>query len=66
MTQLPPGSLIAMLVVGIVLLFVFAAWEVWVAKQPVVPLRFLTNRTFVGGTWMCFFDFVSPLPVFNV
>ena len=47
-----------MLVVGIVLLFVFASWEVWFAKRPVVPLRFLRNRTFVGATWMCFFDFV--------
>ena len=52
-----------MLVVGIVLLFVFAAWEVWCAKRPVVPLRFLRNRTFVGATWMCFFDFVRLRPI---
>lgn len=57
------GSLIAMLVVGIFLLFVFTAWEFWCAKRPVIPFRFLTNRTFVGATWMCFFDFVSILPL---
>ena len=56
------GSLIAMLVVGIFLIFVFAVWETWAAKRPVVPLRFLTNRTFVGATWMCFFDYVSLYP----
>ena len=50
-----------MLVVGIFLLFVFVAWEIWGAKRPVIPFRFLKNRTFVGAIWMVFFDFVRTI-----
>ncbi|PSS03712.1 hypothetical protein PHLCEN_2v3966 [Hermanssonia centrifuga] len=53
------ASIIAMLVIGIVLLFVFSVWETWFAKRPVVPLRFLRNRSFIGAAWIGFFDFVS-------
>lgn len=51
--------MIAMLVVGIVLLFAFTMWDGWVAKRPVMPLRFLRNRSFIGAAWIGFFDFVS-------
>ena len=51
--------MIAMLVVGIVLLFVFTLWDTLVAKRPVMPGRFLRNRSFIGAAWIGFFDFVS-------
>lgn len=51
--------MIAMLVVGIVLLFAFTMWDGLVAKRPVMPLRFLRNRSFIGAAWIGFFDFVS-------
>ena len=53
------GSIIAMIVVGCILLFVFVAWDTFVAKRPVIPFRFLTNRSFIGSSWIGFFDFVS-------
>ncbi|KAI0092894.1 drug:h+ antiporter [Irpex rosettiformis] len=53
------GSIIAMLVVGIVLLFVFAGWDIRFATRPVMPGRFLRNRAFVAASWIGFLDFVS-------
>lgn len=52
-----PGSIV-MLVLGFVLipLFVFYEWKY--AKHPVVPKRFVTNRSFVIATTIGFFDFV--------
>ncbi|KIP10562.1 hypothetical protein PHLGIDRAFT_115319 [Phlebiopsis gigantea 11061_1 CR5-6] len=52
-------SMIAMIVVGCVLLFVYIGWETWFAKRPVMPTRFLKNRAFIGASWIGFFDFVS-------
>ncbi|KAL5493064.1 hypothetical protein ACEPAI_4512 [Sanghuangporus weigelae] len=52
-------SMIAMLVVGVVLLFVFAIWDLRFAKRPVVAPRFLRNRSVVLAAWVGFFDFVS-------
>ncbi|KAF4980093.1 hypothetical protein FZEAL_3814 [Fusarium zealandicum] len=43
------GYIIAMLVVGVVCLFCFAAWERWFAKVPYIPFRFLRNRTILGA-----------------
>ncbi|KAJ3494015.1 hypothetical protein NLJ89_g10896 [Agrocybe chaxingu] len=40
-------SIIAMLVVGIVLLPVYLFWDIKFAKHPVVPRRFLLNRSVV-------------------
>lgn len=54
------ASMIAMLVVGIVLLFGFTMWDSFVAQRPVVPFRFWKNRSFIGAAWIGFFDFVSP------
>lgn len=52
--------MIAMIVVGCVLLPVFAIWDVYFAKRPVIAHRFLTNRSIVFASWIGFFDFVSP------
>ncbi|KAH9895800.1 drug:h+ antiporter [Cubamyces lactineus] len=52
-------SMIAMIVVGCVLLPVFAFWDIYFAKRPVFPRRFLTNRSVVFAAWIGFFDFFS-------
>ncbi|OBZ77205.1 Siderophore iron transporter 3 [Grifola frondosa] len=52
-------SMIAMLVIGCVLLPVFAFWDLRFAKRPVVAHRFLKNRSVVCAAWIGFFDFVS-------
>ncbi|KAL1938676.1 hypothetical protein VTO73DRAFT_11279 [Trametes versicolor] len=52
-------SMIAMIVVGCVLLPVFAIWDVYFAKRPVIAHRFLTNRSIVFASWIGFFDFFS-------
>ncbi|THH28555.1 hypothetical protein EUX98_g5621 [Antrodiella citrinella] len=52
-------SIIAMLVVGVVLLFVFGGWDFKMAKFPVIALRFLKNRAVLAAAWIGFFDFVS-------
>jgi hypothetical protein len=41
--------IIAMLVVGFVLLFAFIAWETWVAPKPLLPYKYLCNRTVIGA-----------------
>ncbi|KAJ5167170.1 Major facilitator superfamily domain general substrate transporter [Penicillium canariense] len=43
------GYIIAMLVAGIVMLFVFATWEKWFAPVPLFEYRLLSNRTVVGA-----------------
>lgn len=53
-----------MLVVGIVLLFVFTAWDTLYAKRPIMPPRFLKNRAFIGAAWIGFFDFVRAFAAF--
>ncbi|KAF8920270.1 hypothetical protein CPB85DRAFT_1429077 [Mucidula mucida] len=52
-------SMIAMLVVGCVLLLFIAPWEAKVAKYPVLPGRFLKNKSIVGASLIGFFDFIS-------
>ncbi|OJJ42665.1 hypothetical protein ASPZODRAFT_137047 [Penicilliopsis zonata CBS 506.65] len=42
------GYIIAMLVVGFLMLFVFAIWEAWLAPVPLLDWKLLTNRTIVG------------------
>ncbi|KAK2675769.1 MFS transporter superfamily [Fusarium oxysporum f. sp. vasinfectum] len=52
-TRAPNGwktdYIIAMLVVGVVCLAGFAAWEKWYAKVPYVPFKFLKDRTILGA-----------------
>lgn len=43
------GYIIAMLVVGFCMLFLFAIWERWLAPVPLFEWRLLTNRTIVGA-----------------
>ena len=53
------ASIIAMLVLGIILLFVFAVWDFGYATRPVIPPRFIKNRTIVIAASVGFIDFVS-------
>ncbi|KII91403.1 hypothetical protein PLICRDRAFT_173255 [Plicaturopsis crispa FD-325 SS-3] len=53
------GSIIAMIVVGCVLLPIFAIWDIKFAKRPVIPLSYLKNRAVVAASLIGFFDFVS-------
>ncbi|RTE72622.1 hypothetical protein BHE90_012974 [Fusarium euwallaceae] len=52
-TRAPNGwatdYIIAMIVVGVVCLAGFAAWEKWYAKVPYIPFKFLKNRTILGA-----------------
>lgn len=57
--------MIAMLVVGCVLLLVFAVWDFRFAKRPVVALRFLRNRAVLAASWIGFFDFVCFLSLLS-
>ncbi|TBU41144.1 MFS general substrate transporter [Dichomitus squalens] len=52
-------NMIAMLVLGWILLPVFALWDIKFAKRPVIARRFLTNRTVVFVAFIGFFDFLS-------
>lgn len=47
-----------MLVVGLVLLIAFAAWDLRFASRPVIAPRFMRNRGVVGACLIGFFDFV--------
>ncbi|KAG2353161.1 major facilitator superfamily domain-containing protein [Suillus spraguei] len=53
------GSIIAMLVVGVVLLAVFAVWDLRYASEPVIAARFVRNRSVVCAALIGFFDFMS-------
>lgn len=48
-----------MLVIGVVLLVVFAIWELHFASRPVIAPRFVRNRSVVCASLIGFFDFVS-------
>jgi hypothetical protein len=50
-----------MLVVGVVVLFTFGWWDAKYASHPVIPSRFLKNRTVVLCGLIGFFDFVCPV-----
>ncbi|OJT02311.1 Siderophore iron transporter 3 [Trametes pubescens] len=52
-------SMIAMIVVGCILLPVFALWDIYFATRPVIARRFLTNWSVVLASWIGFFDFFS-------
>ncbi|KAF9269901.1 drug:h+ antiporter [Marasmius fiardii PR-910] len=51
-------SMIAMIVVGFVILFGFVVWERWV-EYPVIPGKFMKNRSVMLAAFIGFFDFVS-------
>ncbi|KAK7447416.1 hypothetical protein VKT23_014125 [Stygiomarasmius scandens] len=52
-------SMIAMIVIGCCLLPVFGVWDVKLAKFPVIPYRFLKNRSIAIASAIGFFDFIS-------
>lgn len=56
---------IAMLVVGIFLLLVTIFYEWRFASSPVIPLRFLRNRSIVGSCLIGGFDFISLTLIFT-
>ncbi|KAG2031329.1 hypothetical protein BDR03DRAFT_1030605, partial [Suillus americanus] len=53
------GSIIAMFVMGIVLLVMFAVWDLRYASRPVIAPRFVRNRSVVCAALIGFFDFMS-------
>ncbi|XP_006455502.1 hypothetical protein AGABI2DRAFT_187797 [Agaricus bisporus var. bisporus H97] len=53
------ASIIAMIIIGGCLLPFFAFWEVKFARYPVIPKRFLSNRTIVLAAFIGAFDFIS-------
>ncbi|KAG2753577.1 MFS general substrate transporter [Suillus brevipes Sb2] len=53
------GSIIAMLAMGVVLLAVFAVWDLRYATMPVIAPRFVRNRSVVCAACIGFFDFMS-------
>lgn len=57
--SLKSGPIIAMLVVGVALLGVFAYWDIRVAKVPVIAPRFVRNRSVILAAFIGFFDFMS-------
>lgn len=60
------GGIIAMIVIGFVVLFVFPAWEASsrLAPHPLIPLNLLRSRTFCAGCAVGFFYFSKrSLPV---
>ncbi|KIN99039.1 hypothetical protein M404DRAFT_16569 [Pisolithus tinctorius Marx 270] len=57
--SLRSGPIIAMLIVGVVLLGVFAYWDIRVAKIPVFAPRFMRNTSVIIAALIGFFDFMS-------
>lgn len=55
--------MIVMIVIGVILLPVFAYWEIVLAGklgfQPIAPLRFFKNGNIAAAIFISFFDFVS-------
>jgi MFS family permease len=51
------GSFIAMLVMGVVILVAFIAWDTWFAKKPFVPYRMIRNRTVAAACCLGALDF---------
>jgi MFS family permease len=53
------GSIVAMLAMGVVLLAMFAVWDLRYATMPVIAPRFIRNRSVVCSALIGFFDFMS-------
>ncbi|CEN60710.1 Putative Siderophore iron transporter mirA [Aspergillus calidoustus] len=51
------GSFIAMLVMGVVILIAFIAWDTWFATKPFVPYRMIRNRTVAAACCLGALDF---------
>ena len=48
-----------LLVFGPLILIAFAFYEAKVAQYPIIPARFLKNRTVLAASLIGFFDFIS-------
>lgn len=55
------GYIIAMLVIGVVCLGLFAVWEKYFAKVCFFPFHYLTDRTILGACLLSFFLNISIL-----
>ncbi|OAX34932.1 MFS general substrate transporter [Rhizopogon vinicolor AM-OR11-026] len=53
------ASIVAMLVVGVGFLVLFAIWDLRFARRPVIAPRFVRNRSVVCSALIGFFDFMS-------
>lgn len=53
------GGMIAMIVIGVVMLPVFAFYQWKFSKYPIMPSRFLKNPAVIGAAGIGFFDFIS-------
>lgn len=54
-------KMIVMIVMGVVTLALFAAWEKWLAPVQFFPFRYLKERTIIGSCLLYGFMFVSVL-----
>ena len=52
-------KIIVLLVFGPLILIAFAFYEAKVAQYPIIPARFLRNRTVLAASLIGFFDFIS-------
>lgn len=50
--------MIAMIVIGCILVPVYAVWDTKFAKYPVIPVRFIRNRSIFFAALIGAFDFV--------
>ncbi|OGM46803.1 hypothetical protein ABOM_005026 [Aspergillus bombycis] len=53
------GYIVAMLVLGVIFLIAFAAWEKWMAPATLLPFRFLTDRSVIGACVVACGQFIS-------
>ncbi|KAJ7273294.1 hypothetical protein C8J57DRAFT_1506822 [Mycena rebaudengoi] len=53
------SGMIFMFLLGIILIPIFAMWDFGWAKYPVIPRRFVVNKSVVGASVIGFFDFMS-------
>lgn len=55
------ASMIAMIVIGVVCLVAFAAWERWFAPVQFFPFKYLKERTIIGACLLYGIMFISVL-----
>lgn len=53
------GKIIAMLTLGPIFLIIFTFYEAKFATFPIIPARFLKNKTVLAAGLIGFFDFIS-------
>ena len=55
------ASMIVMIVIGVVCLAAFVAWEKWLAPVQFFPFKYLKERTIIGACLFYGFMFLSVL-----